>query len=213
MMKIPRKPRFEFCLKQALDLILQEGFDRLPIDVFSLAAKYTSSVLTAGELGKKLGIPRRQIIRHKDADVLSFNGEYKIIYNEFVNSSERIRWTVMHEVAHIVLGHLDDFEQTRILSGGLTEYEYRVLEREADFFTAEVLVPKIVLRRMGVRFSGYIQSLCAVSEQAAKIRSKDLQSGNYQSIYDAYEEAVSAQFKNYIATAIPYAKHKYYIMR
>lgn len=48
----------------------------------------------------------------------------------------RVRWTMAHELAHIILGHID-----KVPSGGLSEDMYQWMEREADVFAEELLMP------------------------------------------------------------------------
>lgn len=52
----------------------------------------------------------------------------------------------MHEIGHIVLGHLTDFGETALDRGGLTQKKYGVLEVEAHYFAAEFLMPTALLK-------------------------------------------------------------------
>lgn len=49
----------------------------------------------------------------------------------------RLRFTWAHELGHIVLGHLRDYDCSR-----LPEEYLRVLDREADVFASELLMPR-----------------------------------------------------------------------
>ena len=48
----------------------------------------------------------------------------------------RVRWTMAHELAHIILGHVD-----KVPPGGLSEDMFQWMEREADVFAEELLMP------------------------------------------------------------------------
>jgi Zn-dependent peptidase ImmA (M78 family) len=49
----------------------------------------------------------------------------------------RVAWTIAHEIAHIVLGHIDRFGK----KCNLTASEYHIINREADIFARELIMP------------------------------------------------------------------------
>jgi Zn-dependent peptidase ImmA (M78 family) len=64
-----------------------------------------------------------------------------IIVNEIHRGLPRGRWTIAHELAHVLLHHdLDAI--ARIHGGGEISGKDRALEREADIFAAELLMPE-----------------------------------------------------------------------
>ena len=54
-----------------------------------------------------------------------------ILYNDYVLSTARKRWSIAHEIGHICCGHTSD---------GLKE------EQQANAFAGELLIPSVVLR-------------------------------------------------------------------
>lgn len=68
---------------------------------------------------------------------------YTIVYNE-TSYKNRIRFTLAHEFAHIVLGHLSD-QRTEINRGGLPDVDYYAYEGAANTFAGNFLVPPIIL--------------------------------------------------------------------
>ena len=68
---------------------------------------------------------------------------YLVTYNDMCLSLERRRWTLAHELGHIVLQHFQLFPFSPSVIGNglvqLTESESRIFEREADFFASELL--------------------------------------------------------------------------
>ncbi|MDR2733776.1 MAG: ImmA/IrrE family metallo-endopeptidase [Spirochaetota bacterium] len=78
----------------------------------------------------------------------------------------RLRWTLMHEIAHIYLGHLDNKRDS------LSEEDYIQMEFEANVFTAEVLASKWILREMGITDKKDIELICDISGIAASKRYK-----------------------------------------
>ena len=85
-------------------------------------------------------------------------------------TKRRIRWTLAHELGHIVLNHFDEFEDTRLSQTGLTEEEYGVLDVEANVFASELLCsPAMVgLLPERERNTDYISNLFFISKQAAE---------------------------------------------
>lgn len=203
MTKIPASPRKERCLTFALKFIVDEEIGWLPVGSLKLAEKYACSVHTVGELSSVLDIDRNNIISGKDADVFFYNNQYKIIFNELMSSHERMNWTIMHEIAHIYLGHLVEFGETGLLRETLSDREYNVLEREADIFTSEVLAPKIVLNKMNIRYYKYVQKLCNISEVAAKLRIEEIKSTRYNPLYSKWQPNILEQFKRYLSVVVP----------
>lgn len=53
-------------------------------------------------------------------------------------SKHRILFTLIHELGHVILNHLDNYVD-------LSDYEYREVEKEADFFAINILLPESVL--------------------------------------------------------------------
>lgn len=64
----------------------------------------------------------------------SFNNKYEIVYNDEIKPFARIRFTIPHELGHIVLSH-------PIKSLFNLQYIW-VQEREADIFANELYVPQ-----------------------------------------------------------------------
>lgn len=96
---------------------------------------------------------------------------YTILYNDLdIDNPDRIRWTVMHELGHVFLNHLNEFEKTAIHRGGLTEGEYGVLEIEAHMFAAEMFAPTPVMLLYNGISEDQLRVMCGLSEEAAAKR-------------------------------------------
>ncbi len=63
--------------------------------------------------------------------------------NDTIRSQGRIRFTLMHEIAHILLTHLIDFNETILIRNALTKSKYKILENESNAFARNVLIPAI----------------------------------------------------------------------
>lgn len=140
-----------------LSLLEAAGFVSFPVDLMRLlkarGVKYygyrTSAAAPSGQDGYALA---RQ--------VGSAPLEYLILINER-NPAQRIRWTIAHELGHIMLGH---FERQR--------HDHRA-EREANHFAKALLMPLCVLDHLRVRSPYDIARRCDVSLAAARNRAVD----------------------------------------
>lgn len=172
--KIPSSPRWSRANGAARALMQNHQINWLPIDIFSVFEKIKPKnwILCTGEQGRSCYPEYNwdEFYKEKiDAETFKRKGVYIIIYNE-TQPIKRIYWTIAHEIGHILIGHLDDFDKTRVYRNGLTESEYHVLEQEAHAFAAELLSPFVPLYRTKVIETDDIQRLCNISKDAADRR-------------------------------------------
>lgn len=130
--------------------------DSLPVTLNkilkSLKIKYYSF-----EKVKKLGFT---VDYSKNGDTIAtLDNEYIIIYNE-TQSEQRIRWTISHELGHIMLNHF---------RGVCVDTNK---EAAANYFACELLMPLAVLDTLGARSVEDIAEICNVSLEAAQIRTE-----------------------------------------
>ena len=98
--------------------------------------------------------------------------QYDIVLNSDDNIPQtRMRWTAIHEIGHIYLGHLDN-KRTSITSGLLSREEYDQFEFEADIFAGEVLASKWIMRQIDIVDEYDIATICGISDDAALSRYK-----------------------------------------
>ena len=123
---------------------------------------------------EKYGIP----IKHfgsESAVIMEFCGAVIIFYNQD-EVEYRIRFGIMHEFGHYVLGHKFNLKETDPL--------YHKQELEANCFAAQMLMPEQILReckRRGKNISvDYIIQSFSVSEDAASKRMRTLANTIYE---------------------------------
>lgn len=97
------------------------------------------------------------------------------VYREDKRFPKRNYYTIAHELGHIVLGHFFEFENTALYRGGLTKNEYAVLEREAEIFAAELLMPMPILKELKLNSYNEIVRVCGVTKTSAKIRAIEIE--------------------------------------
>lgn len=94
------------------------------------------------------------------------SGEWLIVYDDS-DSTGRKRFTIAHELGHILLGHpLQEGEQhTRVFNKERPE-----VETEADMFAARILSPACVLWALDLHTPEEIAECCQISYTAAQVR-------------------------------------------
>lgn len=170
-----KSPRYGDIAKIAREFIIEQDIRSLPVDPFLIARQNNWKIEKASEVARDMNIS----INHLMQDILNTKDgiaiycpktdEYCILYNDKIKTPGRIRWTMMHEIGHIVLNHLDN-ENTAIAKGTLSEEEYVVFEKEADFFASLVLAPPIVLHNLNIQSPKEIKNICQLSAEASFYR-------------------------------------------
>lgn len=102
-------------------------------------------------------------------------GEKEIIFYNESKPENHTRFSILHEFGHGYLKH--DFTDKR-------ESSYRKFEIEANFFSAQLLMPEQIIRELQRRGVGinktFLQNYFGVSEEAAKKRIETLAKTNYE---------------------------------
>lgn len=111
----------------------------------------------------------------------------------------RQRFTVAHEIGHLILGHVGPGTAT-VENREPTGAE-REEETQANQFATRLLAPACVLHEIGATEPEEIQKMCGISKQAAKIRAERMQELERRGRYytSKLECRVVRQFESYIA--------------
>lgn len=178
--QIPDCPRYAYARQRAYRLLCELEIDRLPVDPWKVVeslpnvhiCKWTSLRDNCGDsdplfIDKEGADAKTQHLRGQE--------DYLVVYDDRVQNYQRVRWTIAHEIGHIVLGHLTSFDATALCRGTLTEAEYKVLEREADTFAVNLLAPMTIINRLSsVRTKADFMELCDLSGEASDNCMEDL---------------------------------------
>ncbi|MGD9678393.1 MAG: ImmA/IrrE family metallo-endopeptidase [Vulcanibacillus sp.] len=176
--RINKEPRYKRTTKKAQKFIIEQNINQLPVDPFSIAQTNGWKIEKVSIISKDLNISINKIlnnlIKSNDGTAIYIAdiNEYAIIYNDNCPNKYRIRWTIMHEIGHIVLNHLEHYDVSQIARGGIPDIDYEVLEKEADFFAGLVLAPPVILHSLNIRNSIDIKNICKLSREASENRFK-----------------------------------------
>lgn len=188
--------------QKAIYLLLSLKIDSYPIDVFDIINKLDDcNILTFSDYSKRANISLVDTIRHlgsHDAAILkSFKkNKFMIFYNENIETLERIRWSIAHEIGHYILGHLND--NNCQMSRGLDDKIYDRCENEANFFAAELLSNLYILYKLDVKNYQSISSLCGLSIQASKNRYKTYKKWLFKKPHSKEDKLIYYMFKKKI---------------
>ena len=170
---IPDYPRYAFARQRAYRLLCELEIDRLPVDPWNVVVALPNvHICKWTVLRDNCGDPDPLFIDREGADAktqhLRGQEDYLVVYDDRVENYQRVRWTIAHEIGHIILGHLTSFDATALCRGMLTEAEYKVLEREADTFAVNLLAPMTIINRLpSIRTKMDFMELCDLSVKAS----------------------------------------------
>lgn len=151
----------------------------VPVDVFNHLDKIGVLVATVEEYLEFCRADKiESALKIQDARCIfdPKTNHYIIIYNHKKPAS-RIRFSLAHELGHIIMGHLSD-EVTEINRGGLDDHTYYFYEGEANVFAGNFLAPPILIYERARETNGKISissiaGLFKLSELAAERRLQD----------------------------------------
>ncbi|MEG0857806.1 MAG: ImmA/IrrE family metallo-endopeptidase [Terrisporobacter sp.] len=123
--------------------------------------------------------------------------KFIVFYNDLIKSEQRQVWTLAHEFAHIVIGHLD-FGKSKLFRNELSNNEYSWMEKEADFFASQLLANDLILKELKVKNSYELSKLCNISNEASKNRFNSFNNINNNVILSKHDIIVINQFKDFI---------------
>ena len=204
--KIPDKPRFDYVTQTAYKFLLECGYTRFPISPYDVLDERKDDVvcLPWSKARKVLKSEDPFHLRQLQAEGRTIRmretGIYYIVYDDVtVNSPDRISWTIMHEIGHIILGHLVEFSETALSRGGMTSKQYGVLEVEAHYFAAEFLMPTAILKYYTGITVDEIALLFGVSDKAAEKKYKRVFESDYLPTGE-YDRLVIRNFYKFLIT-------------
>lgn len=120
-----------------------------------------------------------------------------ILYND-AETPQRIRFTIGHELGHIVLGHVQPGEHTS--QNREPQPGDSPTEQAANRFAADLLAPACVLWGLDLHRAEDIAEVCKISIRAARFRAERMEILYQRNkfLLHPLERAVYQQFETYI---------------
>jgi hypothetical protein len=179
MRSINNAPDTRFAFDMAHRFIQEKNIRWLPVDALDIITSLPNCTMKyVKDLAFETHMTESHILKfilHGEdglARYIPTTGQYEIIINSEAEPLGRVLWTMIHEVGHIYLKHLSDFNQTSITKGHLSDEIYEALEFESNIFAGEVLASKWLMRHLGINSQDDILTLCGLSFTGAKSRLK-----------------------------------------
>lgn len=176
---------YKFARDLAWKILIHEQICALPVPMFQLckqmgiAVKYDDGQLAEGSSGMAVKKCLKYVV---------------IVRRD--ESPQRQRFTVAHELGHILAGDVGRFK----LVNREPSMQDNPVETQANVFASRLLAPACVLWGVGAKSAEDIAKLCDISETAAAFRWQRMQLLYARGIFltSPLERQVFEQFKEYI---------------
>lgn len=125
---------YEFIKGEVVYIFIKYSMKCVPVSGFELASKMKFTLVPYSSLSSKKLIKAQEA--SEDGFYLMDKGREYIYLNDIDKNYERQNWTILHEIAHVVLDHT-----------GLPEYKEQE-EDEADFFAKYAIAPPVLIHKI-----------------------------------------------------------------
>lgn len=173
----PSHPRYDYCVEYACSFLESYDIKNYPLDLYSIIEKSPYNLIYYSDIMSNYNISLAhacKVMRSPDGQTVLNDGTFTIFLNDVNTSIGRRLFTLAHEIGHIWLGHLLDFNITAIPhnSNGpnMPRYKYNILEREANVFARNILSPLSIFYKLKNKRHYNIQKLFGLSWDAADMR-------------------------------------------
>lgn len=182
----------------AWQLLIDCNIDRLPVCMNPICHHYGWRLVSykrGRNTIEKIGL--RDMLDQTDGFCIVQGGQYYIFYNETM-PHQRQRFTIAHEIGHIILGHVSNGQCTRI--NREPDPNDDPAETQANQIAARILAPACVLHSIQALTAADIAKTCDISLTAARFRAERMAELERRNMYLSHplERRVAAQFRSYI---------------
>lgn len=168
---VDAEPYFQLAAR-ASSICVKNQIRRYPINPIRLANNYDIRVVSYDRLHSLSGNSIAELLAiSEDGFSLYMDGVYLIAYNLNVNSKGRRRWTLLHELSHILLEHVSG-TQPRLED--LSNRAHMEMEQEADSLASCLIAPLGVAHFCNVQSAEEMRAVFGLSREAAGYIYRDL---------------------------------------
>lgn len=187
---------------KAWQILIDCKVDKLPVSTAALCEHY-GWVLADYQEGKTaIDLLGLSSLTERTDGFCTMTDHFTYIFYNSVLPVGRQRFTVAHEIGHLVLGHVGRGRVTTINREPSPQDSQE--ETQANQFAARLLAPACVLHELGATTPEAIQQVCGLSRQAAEFRAARMQELERRNRYytSPLERQVVEQFRSYISLAL-----------
>lgn len=154
----------------AWEILLDCNVEQLPVDVTSICQALGIRVFSYRSGEKMIARHGLQQLTEQTDGFAMMLYDVPVIFFDSRCTKQRARFTIAHEIGHIMLGHVGHGQCTRInrepAAGDAPE------ETQANQFAARLLAPACVLWALDIHTAEEIALLCDISLPAAGFRAQ-----------------------------------------
>lgn len=172
-------PDFGMTVRKANEILLcASSIKSFPFSIESVIEEMSDIELVPFSEIEGGGLSARQVVGSDDAAIVESDGQYIIFYNGRVVPS-REKFSKGHEFAHYYCGHdIERITELRKANDARFSALYSKYEVEANFFSAQLLMPEQILIELAKRGKKvderFLVEAFGVSPDAAKKRMRTL---------------------------------------
>lgn len=186
----------------AWKILLECGIDALPVRPSVICDHYGWVLADYHTGASSIALLGLEELTKQTDGFCAVTKSHAYIFFDSTLPAGRQRFTIAHEVGHLVLGH--------VTPGGVTTVNREPtpgdnpIERQANQFAARLLAPACVLHELGAITPEAIQQACGLSRQAATYRADRMQELERRNRYyvSPLERRVLQQFASHIARVL-----------
>ena len=194
--------KYQLARNLSWDIILKYNIASLPVDILPLCKKMGVKVYSYQTASKLIDyLELSENTKDNDGMATMVNGKYVIFYDNEIEPFERRRFTVCHELGHILLGHVDELSpRCRATRWNRNSEEPDEDEAAANIFASRLLAPACVLNELDISTVEDLTDLTGLSDIAASIRLNRLQELEKRNKFylSPKEKEVHRQFEKFI---------------
>lgn len=186
----------------AWKILLECGIDALPVRPSVICDHYGLVLADYKTGGASIALLGLEGMTKQTDGFCAVTKSHAYIFFDSTLPAGRQRFTIAHEVGHLVLGH--------VTPGGVTTVNREPapgddpIERQANQFAARLLAPACVLHELGAITPEAIQRACGLSRQSAEFRAARMRELERRNRYytSPLERQVLQQFASHIARVL-----------
>lgn len=169
----------------AWKILIDQHITQLPVQIVRICRNLDIAVKFNNNLTDKINSGRSTIIDSKPIIMVAPDCK-----------PQRRRFTIAHELGHIILGHIGEYE---LINREPSPFD-NPIEQEANVFASRLLAPACVLWGCDVQSAEDIAKLCDITPTAAKYRFDRYQILLKRNCFLSHplERAVYSQFTDFI---------------
>lgn len=177
------------------EILLTAGITSLPVDLNKILKAVDIKTILYCDAFFDTDSPR---LRGSDGFVTKIGDKKTIYLNESKGTIQRRRFTLAHELGHVVLNHP---LKPLVYRNSESDHNQKPEEVQANVFARDLLMPAGVLAALHVTTVDEIMRICSVSHISAQLRLKRLTELYKRGKFGAHplERKVIAQFKDFIS--------------